>query len=148
MVTFADASLNDATSWEWSFEGGVPSTSTAANPSVFFTTPGEHLVTLSTSNGNGTGTTWSSPITIDICTGTGDPATTDYALAPTLTSDLVILRAPGGTNGEFTVFDGQGRTVATGRLEPQVELDVRSWSPGIYTVHAAHGMIGRFCVTR
>jgi photosystem II stability/assembly factor-like uncharacterized protein/PKD repeat protein len=148
MVTFTDASLNDATSWDWTFEGGLPATSNAANPSVVFTTPGEHLVTLTTANSNGTGTTWSSSIYIDICTGMSAPSTTAYSLAPTLTSDLVILRSPEGTHGEFTIVDGLGRTVATGRLEPQLQLDVRSWSPGIYTVHAPHGMIGRFCVTR
>ncbi len=148
VVSFTDASLNGATSWEWTFEGGEPATSSIADPSVTFSTSGEHLISLTASNANGTGTTWSSSITIDICTGMGGSRTNMYSLAPTLTSDRVILCAPVGAKGSYTVMDGQGRMIMTGKLEERVAIDVRSWAPGVYSVNApSTGMIGRFFVT-
>jgi len=35
-VTFTDATIGDATSWNWEFEGGTPATSTEQNPTVTF----------------------------------------------------------------------------------------------------------------
>ncbi|MCC7501573.1 MAG: PKD domain-containing protein [Flavobacteriales bacterium] len=56
-VTFTDISLLTPTSWSWSFPGGTPSTSTAQNPTVTYNTAGTYNVTLTASNGLGTGTT-------------------------------------------------------------------------------------------
>jgi len=44
-----------ATTFLWTFEGGIPESSTDQNPAeVTFTTPGEHLITLEVSNGRET----------------------------------------------------------------------------------------------
>jgi len=54
-VDFTDQSLNNPTSWSWTFDGGSPSTSTAQNPAgITFATNGYHLVSLTVSNANGT----------------------------------------------------------------------------------------------
>ena len=53
-VTFTDFSWRAAiTNRSWTFEGGTPSTSTAANPVVTFTGAGWHKATLTVSNANG-----------------------------------------------------------------------------------------------
>ncbi len=51
-VSFTDESYNGVTSWNWSFEGGSPSTSIESNPSVTYSTPGWYNVTLTVSNGS------------------------------------------------------------------------------------------------
>lgn len=54
-IVFEDASWNaviDSRSWE--FEGGTPATSTSANPSVQWTTPGYKKVKLTVTNATGT----------------------------------------------------------------------------------------------
>ena len=56
-VAFSDASLLVSTAWNWSFPGGTPATSTAQNPTITYNTPGTYAVTLTASNGFGTGTT-------------------------------------------------------------------------------------------
>ncbi|MBZ0205620.1 MAG: thrombospondin type 3 repeat-containing protein, partial [Flavobacteriales bacterium] len=55
--TFTDTSLLSPTSWNWSFPGGTPSSSTAQNPVVSYASAGTYSITLVASNGFGTGTT-------------------------------------------------------------------------------------------
>ncbi|MBV6441436.1 MAG: PKD domain-containing protein [Haliscomenobacteraceae bacterium CHB4] len=45
-VQFQNLSSANATSWEWTFPGGTPSSSTAQNPLVVYNTPGVYDVTL------------------------------------------------------------------------------------------------------
>jgi len=48
-INFTNKSIS-ATSYKWSFEGGNPATSTDENPTVVFTNPGNHEVTLEAFN--------------------------------------------------------------------------------------------------
>jgi hypothetical protein len=51
-VSFTDNSIGlRATEWLWTFEGGMPSTSTLQNPVVYYNSPGRHTVTLTVKNG-------------------------------------------------------------------------------------------------
>ena len=52
-ISFTDQSTNSPTSWNWSFPGGTPSSSTAQNPTVNYNTSGTFSVTLTASNGSG-----------------------------------------------------------------------------------------------
>jgi len=52
LVNFTDYSSGNITSWNWSFPGGTPSTSTQQNPSVAYNTSGIYDVTLTISNGS------------------------------------------------------------------------------------------------
>ncbi len=49
-VDFSDKSSGDPDSWQWSFEGGQPSTSTEQNPTVTYSFKGEYNVSLKVSN--------------------------------------------------------------------------------------------------
>ncbi len=53
-ITFTDLSTGGATTWAWSFPGGVPATSTLPNPSVCYSAPGLYDVTLTAGNQYGT----------------------------------------------------------------------------------------------
>lgn len=50
-VSFMDASYNRATSWNWTFEGANITNSTEQNPTVIFTSPGVHTISLTASDG-------------------------------------------------------------------------------------------------
>jgi len=52
-VEFTDLSFNGITERQWTFEGGTPSTSTAASPVVTYNEPGTYEVSLVVSNENG-----------------------------------------------------------------------------------------------
>ena len=56
-ITFTDQSynapINSSVTYQWSFPGGNPATSTAQNPTVTYTNPGIYNVSLTTTNTNG-----------------------------------------------------------------------------------------------
>ncbi|TXK27228.1 PKD domain-containing protein [Pontibacter qinzhouensis] len=57
-VQFYDSSLGDPESWEWSFPGASPATSTERNPVVTFTKPGTYQISLTAANAQGAGETF------------------------------------------------------------------------------------------
>ena len=66
MVTFSDQSTGGATSWEWTFEGGTPETSTDRNPTITYFSAGSFEVRLTVTNSNSSDTeTKASYITVD-----------------------------------------------------------------------------------
>ena len=55
-INYTDLSTNLPTLWNWQFQGGTPSSSTVKNPSVTYNLPGSYTVTLTVTNGGGSGT--------------------------------------------------------------------------------------------
>jgi hypothetical protein len=56
-LSFTDQSLNNQSSWQWIFEGGIPVTSSDQNPlGICYNIPGFYDVTLITTNANGSDT--------------------------------------------------------------------------------------------
>ncbi|MEI8136347.1 MAG: T9SS type A sorting domain-containing protein, partial [Bacteroidota bacterium] len=53
-LNFTDLSYGNPTTWQWTFTGGNPSTSTLTNPSVTYLTSGLFPVSFSITNANGT----------------------------------------------------------------------------------------------
>jgi len=56
-VSFQNLVIPAATSYNWTFAGGTPATSSAANPTVTYANTGNYTVTLTATNANGTATT-------------------------------------------------------------------------------------------
>lgn len=56
VVHYTDLSDNNPTSWSWTFQGGSPSSSTLANPTVTYNNPGTFDVTLTVTNALGSNT--------------------------------------------------------------------------------------------
>ena len=55
-IQFSDNSSNDPTSWNWTFEGGTPATSTDRNPTVSYNVAGSYTVILEAGNEAGVDT--------------------------------------------------------------------------------------------
>lgn len=59
-TNFSDGSFGDVVSWNWTFEGGTPSTSTLQNPSgITYSQTGDFSVTLTVTDANGNSQTLS-----------------------------------------------------------------------------------------
>jgi PKD repeat protein len=52
-ISFTDQSVNNPTSWQWTFAGGSPATSNQQNPNVVYNQPGTYAVTLTVTNAGG-----------------------------------------------------------------------------------------------
>ncbi|MDR2867951.1 MAG: PKD domain-containing protein, partial [Bacteroidales bacterium] len=52
-IEFKDMTDNTAVSWQWTFENGIPATSTEQNPVVTWIEPGYHSVSLTATNAYG-----------------------------------------------------------------------------------------------
>ncbi|MCA0237608.1 MAG: PKD domain-containing protein [Bacteroidetes bacterium] len=63
-VAFTNQSTTNATSFQWLFPGGSPSSSTETNPTVVYAVPGVYSVTLIASNSAGADTTLQSGVVV------------------------------------------------------------------------------------
>lgn len=102
-IYFMDISLNDATSWQWVFEGGDPATSTDENPTVIYNSVGNYDVTLIASNGTSTDTvTFTDYITVSL-PGVGDPLyfAEDFDAGLYPPAEIEIANADGGVTWEL-----------------------------------------------
>lgn len=73
IVGFTDESENLPASWEWTFEGGEPSTSNEQNPMVTYHAIGNFNVTLKVTNNSGSDLkTWNEYISVVENSGSGD----------------------------------------------------------------------------
>ena len=75
-TTFRGLSLCEPTSWNWSFPGGTPSSSTLSNPTVIYNTPGIYDVSLTVMNASGTDSQ-TIPAYINV---PGTPASTPFTI--------------------------------------------------------------------
>lgn len=107
-INFMDISGGTPTSWQWSFPGGTPSSSTVQNPSITYANPGTYDVTLIVSDGNTSDTiTQTAFITV------GTPHATlsgGGSILPGYTSYLRF-DFTGNSPWSVTYFDGTNSTV-------------------------------------
>jgi len=89
-VTIKDTSTRQPTSWNWTFVGGTPSSSTLQNPKVVFKVWGGHKITLVVSNAVGTAPAYSKSLYVN-----PTPPDTVYRVRPTefCPGDSTILKA-------------------------------------------------------
>ncbi|HNO70530.1 MAG TPA: PKD domain-containing protein, partial [Bacteroidia bacterium] len=116
---FYDQSSNLPTAYSWSFPGGTPSTSTAANPEITYSTSGQYNVSLTATNAYGSHTaTKSSYITVN---------GTEYNMSNRTVTDCVgRLFDSGGQNGDYGNNENFTFTIAPSGTE-LVKLTFESW---------------------
>jgi hypothetical protein len=108
-IDFFDSSSNNPTSWQWSFPGGSPSSSTDQNPTnICYDLPGIYDVTLITTNANGSDTlTLPNYITVHATPPFPSITQVGYTLTSSLASfyqwQLNAADIPGATNQSYTV---------------------------------------------
>lgn len=158
VITFSDQSTNTPTSWNWSFPGGSPSTSTVQNPSITYTASGNYTVTLISANGTGTSTPVSQTVTVNatpivavsnatICAGTSTnvvatgattyswntgATTSSITVTPTITSNYTVTGTTLGCVNTKTVS-------VTINTTPTVAVNNATVCSGISAVLSATG---------
>lgn len=139
-IAFYDMSLGSVTSWEWTFEGGDPSTSTLQNPTVFYPSEGLYDVSLTVSDGTDSHTvTFEDYITVNICTAIKDVNIEKISIYPNPNNGIftVKLNEDFGENVTMkvlspmgsTVFESKGSNANSGFT---TELDLSNLNKGLY----------------
>lgn len=132
-ISLNDISTDNPVTWNWTFTGGTPSTSTAQNPaSVCYSTPGTYNVTLQACNINGCDT-YSQTVVVSsfsapVVTLTTSPSSTICA------GDSTAITAGGATTYSWTPSTGLSSTTAA----------TVNASPAVTTTYTVTGTSG-FC---
>ena len=128
-VKYVDLSINAPTSWQWTFQGGIPSTSTQQNPIVNYNTPGTYSVVLTAQNsfGNNTNTKGGFIVVINP-TGINDTENITVKFYPNPVNDLLNIDC----DKDFSVklLDLYGHVLITSNNKKY--LDLSRIKSGIY----------------
>jgi PKD repeat protein len=120
MVSFNDNSAGSITSWEWTFEGGYPSTSSEQNPEIVYYDHGTFEVSLTVSDGSSTNTL-TLPDYINVLTDPEVPAIPDGpsgALSlPNETSTFTISAISGALNYGWEINPSGAGTLSENGIE-------------------------------
>ncbi len=139
-VYFYDASVNTPTSWNWTFVGANPTTSTQANPSVSYTAPGVYAVRLVVSNNDGSNTiTKNGFITV--------VGISVLAMSPNPTnaSSTVVISGTGLNNINNAIFNdsfgSQSNAYVSSSSDSRLEIYLYDAMTGNLTLSGAFGKI-------
>lgn len=112
-VNFSDLSIGSIVSWNWTFEGGTPSTSTDQNPSVVYNTVGSYDVTLEISDGTNTDTyTVTDMIHVVEITAAPDMPTGETSMCAGESSEYETAQVAGAESYYWEVSPGDAGTIS------------------------------------
>lgn len=129
----------DATTWNWTFEGGTPATSDEESPIVVYASAGTFDVTLEVGDGENTATlTKNDFITVHNCSGVEDALTATINLYPNPNNGIFHLDIQGMEKANISILNAVGSIVY---LENNVEtnnsmkkIDLSEQAEGIYMI--------------
>ena len=134
-VQFTDLSSFNPLSWEWTFDGGFPSTSTDQNPLIKYATAGVYSVTLKATNAYGNSTlTKTNYITVESGVGLSNLPST-VSIYPNPTNGRLFITNPATEKQEIAVFNSVGKQVKSAvSADGLISLDITTLSKGMYLV--------------
>jgi Zn-dependent metalloprotease/PKD repeat protein len=128
-VKFFDLSVNQPSSWTWTFEGGTPASSTAQNPVISYNTPGTYKVSLVATNIQGSNTsTKNGYITVSSASAVEDHSQDDILVYPNPVSDNLNIISE--VDFAVRLYDLNGRLVYHGTNERII--DMAAMEQGVY----------------
>ncbi|MCK5788355.1 MAG: T9SS type A sorting domain-containing protein, partial [Chlamydiia bacterium] len=138
MVSYTSTST-DATSWDWTFEGGDPATSTEENPTVTYPSAGEYDVIFTVSDGDTEVTsTLTNFMTVHNCTGVETVETASVKLYPNPNNGEFFIDIQGMDNANITILNSVGslvyqeNNITTDNSMKQINLSQQA--EGIYMI--------------
>jgi Zn-dependent metalloprotease len=130
-VRFLDLSTNDPTTWNWTFEGGTPSSSSEKNPVVVYNSPGTYNVTLKASKGSLSNTSTKIDfITVTSATAVNDPTVKGPLFYPNPVKDIIQIQC----DSELSVRIFNINGILMLQTENQNIIDLTSLIPGFYVI--------------
>jgi Zn-dependent metalloprotease/PKD repeat protein len=140
-VQFQDLSTNKPTSWIWTFEGGIPGTSTLQHPKITYNTPGNYKVKLTVSNEYGTETEEKQAFIQVTATSVSVTEKPVFSVFPNPANDIIHVRGLNNIAGNMTLSDvfGKNISVTVVRGNSDVQIDISYLPKGIYFLRTEEG---------
>lgn len=135
-IKFMDLSINNPTSWKWTFEGGIPATSNQQNPVVKYNSQGIFKVSLTAQNSFGSDSkTQTGYIQVSPATSAEQIKLNFISFYPNPATDIIYFTS----NDEHTikVFDLNGKQLIT--VKNQLRLDISELKKGMYILEINSG---------
>ncbi len=132
---FNDMSQGNPISWEWTFEGGDPATSTDQNPIVTYNDLGYFDVTLTVTNENGSDTeTKTDYVYVYWMDGVNELAVATFSMYPNPAQDQLYIQAS-TAKAEVSVYNMVGSLMLQQTLTSETnKLNIGQLESGIYLV--------------
>ncbi len=138
-ISFFDQSTNEPTAWEWTFESGIPGTSTLQNPLIAYSTPGTYSVSLKATNTYGTNTVVKAGyVVISNATGIGEVTANNFMkIFPNPTSGMLSVSFTAELKSNYTieVYDLLGHSLQKISRQKEVlnsDINLSKYANGIY----------------
>ena len=139
-VIFTDESTGSPTSWDWTFEGGTPETSTEQNPVITYETIGVFDVTLEVSDGvTSQSITKEDLITVTDNVGINQHKRAEFTISPNPTTGKIKLTIRQGSGvAKISILNSIGIEVVNDKVVLQSGMeksyDLSSLSKGMYMI--------------
>lgn len=136
-VQFTDYSAGNIISWNWTFQGGIPETSTEQNPQISYRTQGNYDVTLTVSDGISNYTTVKTAyITVDNCASASNVELRDLTLYPNPANNFVTVVMPEKIGqAEIGVYSSAGVCMTSSKVSgSSFDINTASFPAGVYFV--------------
>lgn len=132
-IDFTDLSLNNPDSWQWTFEGGSPSTATIQNPHfVTYQEPGVYSVKLVAWNAfSQDSVTKEGYITVEP-DAVNSVKENSVSIFPTRTKEKVYIENSSNEASTLELYDLTGRKVYSSHFVNKTDLNLRDYNSGIY----------------
>lgn len=129
VVRYVDLSTNNPASWQWTFQGGNPATSTLQHPEITYNTPGTYNVTLKVTNTNGNNTiTKTGYIVVNNSTGIDNDEKGGLRFYPNPVGNVLNIVC----QEDFTVRILNVEGTLQQKDSNVSQLDLKNLKPGIY----------------
>ena len=127
-VQFLDLSTNKPVSWNWSFPGGDPATSSLQNPVVVYNTSGIYQVALTCSNNSGNDAMTKTNYINVYHTGTESRVEELIKYYPNPTDGMLYIDSD--RDFRVNITDLTGKVLINS--QNQKDINLQEWKPGIY----------------
>lgn len=135
-VRFIDLSINQPSSWSWSFPGGSPSTSSLQNPTVVYNSTGTYQVSLTSYNNAGNNNmTKVSYITVSTGTDIDEAKTKLFTFYPNPTTGKLYIQSD--NDFRIKLYSTTGSLLFD--VNNEKEIDLSSLKTGLYIIQFETG---------
>ncbi len=150
-ANFTNLTTGENVSYNWTFEGATPDTSTATDPQeIYYLIPADSLydVTLIATNIFGTDTVTKTDFIHTIPDGIAENSLNRAVLYPNPSTGLINIVLPANTQVEVSVLNLMGKQLFSSLLSGTAKIQLSTLSKGIYFVKLTDKSTGESAVKR